>query len=117
MRDMDARAGEAERRRVAQEHRGEVVAESGKALEGRSVPQMVSVRLDPELVGELRALARARGTSVSELLREGAALVASKSRMVNTWVHVSRIVAWKEGEQPWLPYATTVERESESLAG
>ncbi len=37
--------------------------------------QMVSARLDGELVGRLRLVAKQRGASLSDLLRDGAKLV------------------------------------------
>jgi len=75
----DPRASERARREEALQHRGEVVRGSGRALEPRSVPQVVSLRLSPELITALRALAELRGTSVSELLREGAESVIARS--------------------------------------
>jgi hypothetical protein len=44
--------------------------------------QMVSVRLDSNLVGDLRRLATERGVTVSQLLREGAVLVVTSGSMV-----------------------------------
>jgi len=41
--------------------------------------QMVSVRLDGELVSRLRAIAEQRGVTVSDLLREGAEQVVQKT--------------------------------------
>lgn len=72
---------EAERRELAERHRGEVVSGSGEAIEGRSLPHIVSVRLQPHLIAALRELARDRGVSVSDLIREGAQWVTEASRM------------------------------------
>lgn len=73
------RRSESARRDEAFEHRGEVVPESGRPVEPRRVPQVVSLRLHPDLLAALRTLADARGTSVSELLREGAEFVIIRS--------------------------------------
>jgi len=66
----EARRSEQERRDLAQEHAGEVVEGSGRAVAPRRLGQMVSVRLEPGLVEALRELARRRGISLSEALRE-----------------------------------------------
>jgi hypothetical protein len=66
----EARRSEQERRELAQEHAGEVVEGSGRAVAPRRLGQMVSVRLEPGLVEALRELARRRGISLSEALRE-----------------------------------------------
>jgi hypothetical protein len=52
-----------------------VVEGSGQAVAPRRLGHMVSLRLEPELAAALRELAERRGTTVSELLREGASLV------------------------------------------
>jgi hypothetical protein len=103
----DQRADEAVRRNLARQHRGEVVEGSGEPIEGRSVPQMVSVRLDPALLAELRALARKRGSTVSDLLREGAGLVTAREFAVDARFRVSVIrVTGQRSDQTWLPNAT-----------
>jgi predicted transcriptional regulator len=82
----EVRASERERRDKALEQRDGVVPGSGTPLEPRRIPQMVSVRLDPELVIALRRLADERRTSVSDLLREGAEMVLMASATVSlTW--------------------------------
>lgn len=68
----EARRSEQERRELAQQHAGEVVASSGRVATPRRLGQMVSVRLEPGLVEALRDLANRRGISVSEALREAA---------------------------------------------
>jgi hypothetical protein len=68
----ERRGSENERRELAQQHAGEVVEGSGRAVPTRRLDQMVSLRLEPELAVALRELANRRGVSVSELLREGA---------------------------------------------
>jgi len=68
----EKRANEVARREDAEAHAGEIVAGSGRQGKPRRMPRMVSARLDAELVAELRAVARQRNTTVSDLLREGA---------------------------------------------
>ncbi len=63
------------RREKAQAHAGEVVPGSGRRGKPRRMAQMVSVRLDGELVSRLRAIAEQRGLTLSDLLREGAELM------------------------------------------
>lgn len=71
----DKRESESVRREEAQAHAGEIVAGSGKRGKPRRMAQMVSVRLDGELIGKLRIVAEERNTTLSDLLREGAELV------------------------------------------
>lgn len=78
----DRRRDEQARREKAQRHRGKVVAGSGRPLPSRSVPQMVSVRLNPELLSELRTIAEQRGMTLSEVLREAAGSAAAEYRSV-----------------------------------
>ena len=75
----ERRDNEVARREKAQAHAGEVVSGSGKRGKPRRMGQMVSVRLDGELVSTLRAIAEQRGATVSDLLREGAELVVQKT--------------------------------------
>src|ERR687898_2474560 len=69
------RNNEIARRERAQAHAGEVVAGSGRRGKPRRMAQMVSVRLDGELIGKLRVVAKERNTTLSDLLREGAELI------------------------------------------
>src|SRR5919199_5102585 len=73
----ERRESEIARRERAQAHAGEVVSGSGKRGKPRRMAQMVSVRLDGELVSTLRNIAEQRGVTVSDLLREGAELVVA----------------------------------------
>jgi predicted DNA-binding ribbon-helix-helix protein len=61
---------EAARRELAQQHAGEVVEGSGRAVEPRRLGQMLSVRLEPQLAEALRRVADRRVTTVSDLLRD-----------------------------------------------
>src|SRR5215210_8908395 len=54
---------------------GKVVPGSGRRGKPRRMAQMVSVRLDGELVGKLRVIAKERNVTLSDLLREGAELI------------------------------------------
>ncbi len=86
----ERRESEIARRERAQAHAGEVALGSGKRGRPRRMAQMVSVRLDGELVSTLRNIADQRGVTVSDLLREGAeqvvqnAFVAARPRITYT---------------------------------
>jgi hypothetical protein len=70
MSDTD-RQRENELRKAAHAEAGEVVVPgSGRAVEPREIKQMLSVRLEPELIASLRQLATKRGQSTSDLVRE-----------------------------------------------
>src|SRR5918999_4427943 len=75
----ERRQNEIARREKAQAHAGEVVSGSGKRGKPRRMAQMVSVRLDGELVSRLRTIAEQRGVTVSDLLREGAEQVVQQT--------------------------------------
>jgi hypothetical protein len=71
----DQRKSEVARREEAQAQPGEIVAGSGKRGKPRRMAQMVSVRLDGELISKLRVVADERNATLSDLLREGAELI------------------------------------------
>lgn len=109
------RESEREKREAAQRHRGQVVEGSGRPIEGRHLPQMVSVRLDPNILSDLRELARSRGASVSDLLREGAALVTSQAQAVSFQIRISRIDTFlgvSRGETSHATSTAAIERAS-----
>lgn len=54
---------------------GKVVPGSGRRGKPRRMAQMVSVRLDGELIGRLRVVAKKHNVTLSDLLREGAKLI------------------------------------------
>jgi len=54
---------------------GKVVPGSGRRGKPRRMAQMVSVRLDGDLIGKLRVVAKERNVTLSDLLREGAELI------------------------------------------
>jgi hypothetical protein len=98
----EERASERDRREDAIRHRGDVEAGSGSLVEPRRVPQMVSLRLDPELVRSLRKVASDRGLSLSDILREGAEMVVSSASRVRVYWHT-----WTIAEAP-TSLATTI---------
>ena len=71
----ERRENEVARREKAQAHAGEIAGGSGRQGKPRRMAQMISVRLDGELVSRLRTVAEQRGVTVSDLLREGAQLI------------------------------------------
>ncbi len=54
---------------------GEIVPGAGSRGTPRRMDQMVSVRLDGNLIARLKSVARRRGLTLSDLLREGAELI------------------------------------------
>lgn len=68
----DPRKSESSRREAAFANRGEVVEDSGEPLAPKRMSEMISVRLDAELVASLRALAAERHISLSDILRSAA---------------------------------------------
>ena len=63
------------RREKAEAGAGKVVPGSGRRGKPLRMAQMVSVRLDGELIGKLRIVAEERNATLSDLLREGAELI------------------------------------------
>lgn len=101
----EMRNSEVARRERAQAHAGEVISGSGKRGKPRRMAQMVSARLDGELVGRLRSIAAQRGVTVSDLLREGAELVVQ-----NTYAAAQPRVRFTiSGAQEALPTRTSDE--------
>lgn len=56
---------------------------SGRRGEARRLDQMISARLDPPLVAALRALAKQRGVSLSDVLREAALQLLAREAAKN----------------------------------
>jgi hypothetical protein len=80
---MDDADREDEIRRREEAQAGTARVEPGGAeVPGRSIKQMVSVRLEAQLLRELRLMAGERGVSVSDLLREAAVDLLQRSRPV-----------------------------------
>jgi predicted DNA-binding ribbon-helix-helix protein len=93
------RTKEGEIRDLAEKGRGQVVEGSGQAIEGRSMPQMVSLRLEATLLHDLREVAERRGLTLSEVLREGAGLLIERERRVPVWLRIL-VIRTALGEQP-----------------
>lgn len=81
----DIRASERDRRETAYEHRGELAEDSAEPVTPRRLDHAVSVRLDPEVLSALRDVAESRGTTVSDLLREGAQRVLEEEQSYGTF--------------------------------
>lgn len=73
------REDEKQRREAAQASTA-AVEPGGSAVPGRAIKQMVSVRLEAQLLKGLRILAAERGVSISDLLREAAEDLVEESR-------------------------------------
>src|SRR5215213_6085501 len=71
----EQRASEIARREEARAHAEDIVAGSGERGKPRRMARMVSVRLDGDLINQLRNVAQQRNTTLSDLLREGAELI------------------------------------------
>ena len=71
----EQREAEAIRQEKLEAGVGKIIPGAGKRGTPRRMDQMVSVRLDGELIGKLRIVARERNATLSDLLREGAELV------------------------------------------
>lgn len=66
------REAEIEARRSADEARGEIVEGSGERIAARRLPQVISLRLDGELLSALRAYASDKNLSLSDVMRSAA---------------------------------------------
>ena len=87
----DWRDEEIRTREEAQAHAGEIVEGSGSRGTPRRMPQMVSVRLDGGLVAALRVLAKRRGVTMSDLMREGAESVLEGHHTEETRAYITAI--------------------------
>lgn len=65
---------------------GKIIPGAGRRGTPRRMDQMVSVRLDGNLIARLKTVARRRGVTLSELVREGAELVAREPQPAETTV-------------------------------
>lgn len=83
--DSDPRADEKRRRESAQTS-DPSVEPGGSEVERRSIKQMVSVRLEAQLLKELRLIASERGVSISDLLREAAIDLVERARPTRVYV-------------------------------
>jgi predicted DNA-binding protein len=78
-------------REKAQAHAGEVNEGAGSRGTPRRMAQMVSVRLSGSLIRRLRTLARRKGVTLSDLLREGAELVLERQHIEETRTYIRSI--------------------------
>ncbi len=78
-------------REEARAHAGEVVEGAGSLGTRRRMSHMVSVRLEGSLIRRLRNIARERGVTLSDLLREGAELVLEGHRPEETGAYITTI--------------------------
>jgi len=98
---MDSRnLSEQERRELANDHRGEVVTESGRPVQPRQLDQVVSLRLDPNTISALRDIATRRGMTVSDVLREGASMVIVAAGEVRSIMDLSYEVHRVDAHMP-----------------
>jgi len=63
---------------------GKIIPGAGRRVTPRRMDQMVSVRLSGDLIARLKAVSRQRGLTLSELVREGAELVAREPQPAET---------------------------------
>lgn len=77
----EQRENEEVRREKIRAGAGKVVPGSGRRGTPRRMAQMVSVRLDGELISKLRVVARERNATLSDLLREGAEQVVANTEV------------------------------------
>jgi uncharacterized protein (DUF4415 family) len=75
------------RRREAAQASITDVEPGGHEVAGRSIKQMVSVRLDAQLLKELRELAEKQDESISDLLRQAAVELVERSRTAPVHLH------------------------------
>lgn len=80
---------EHERRELANAHRGDMLVGPATPIEPRRLDQVVSLRLEPETIAALRDIATRRGSTVSDLLREGAGMVIATEEPTMRISHLS----------------------------
>ena len=94
---MNEAMSETDRRDLAFSNRNQVTDDVGEKLAPTNLSQMISLRLDGDLVTALRQHAESRGTTVSELLREAAArLLTSEQTPTNRPVVSYRVRIGRE---------------------
>jgi uncharacterized protein (DUF4415 family) len=119
----ERREDEKRRREAAQASIVEVEP-GGHEVAGRSIKQMVSVRLEAQLLKELRELAEKQEMSVSDLLRQAAVELVERSRTAPVLVHYRRseasltiATALTAGRQVTSGLFTTVEDPQAQVSG
>jgi uncharacterized protein (DUF4415 family) len=96
----DPRASEKTRRELAQRTHSGAIEGRGEVLEPRRLDQLVSLRLDPQLISALRELATERQTTISVLLREAASRLVRDSRAIHGEVQITRVETGYIGSSP-----------------
>jgi Family of unknown function (DUF6290) len=86
------REEEIEARLTAEEARGQVVEGSGERIAGRRLPQVISLRLDGELLSALRAYASDKNMSLSDVIRSAAAKFLEEQAAVPVLVQLRQVV-------------------------
>ncbi len=94
------RRSERERRDEAQRDAESLVEQALREVPPSDMKQVLSLRMDPQLIRSLRRIASERGTTVSELLREAA------SDVVNA-ASVPTVVTYRAVPQPARPGRTS----------
>lgn len=88
----DKQLSEPERREAAQAAAGSIVeAGTGHEVPPREMKQMISVRFEPELIQALRELARARGITLSDLVREAAVRLIDEADRQPLWLDIRKV--------------------------
>jgi hypothetical protein len=82
----DTNNDEVRRREAAQTGIHEVLG--GREVAGRAVKQMVSARLDAQLLKELRQLAQQRDMTISGLIQQSAVELLEKTHERSRWVRI-----------------------------
>ena len=95
------RRSERERRDEAQRNAESLVEEALREVPRSDLKQVLSLRMDPQLIRSLRRIAGERGTTVSDLLREAATEIVN-STAVPTVVTYRAIppTAWPQTTSP-----------------
>ena len=84
--------------RVRREAAGddEVIPGSSESVEPTRLQQLISVRLDPELIAALRTRAEEQGSTVSSLVRAAIAeLLANDTKRVTDFSVVVEVAGWQ----------------------
>ena len=97
----DLRRSERERREAAEEAAEHGVEPGGREVPGRATKQMVSVRLEPELISALRRIADREGVAVSDLLRQAAKQLADEESRQRVQLHLL------PSREQWSPISPT----------
>jgi Arc/MetJ-type ribon-helix-helix transcriptional regulator len=88
---MNNQNSERERREAALAALGGDIVDEAREVAGREIRQMVSVRVEPELISALREIAVSRGVNVSDLLREAAAKMVADYRTPTVSMRVLQV--------------------------